>query len=170
MTAQGARVKTWFCLAWIVQHNIMVFTEVPWAQIMGRITTQAKTAPDLDTFKDTCEVWGKNSRNLQPLAVLACYSANKSNNLIIFSKPNKKPFCLMLNRSKKAEVKLQSWRPVIFHVFNFSSATRGLFWNVTIKSVVTFQKWPLVAELKLKDVKNDKPSDLQFHLRQQMIL
>ncbi len=30
-----------------------------------------------------------------------------------------------------AEVKLQIWRLVIFHIFIFSSATRGHFWNVT---------------------------------------
>ena len=34
-------------------------------------------------------------------------------------------------------MKLQIWRPVIFHNLNFSSATRGHFWNVTALFIST---------------------------------
>ena len=134
------------------------------------------------------------------------------------------------------EVRLQIWRLVIFHIFNFSSATRGHFWNVSAlfismanwskkyhsdfwntlsllnyhpeyheghlkDSVCTFCLiklpihniskiwmilfWPMVHRCKkcsdisevtsggraeIENVKNDRSSDLQCHLHQQMLL
>ena len=133
-------------------------------------------------------------------------------------------------------MRLQIWRPVVFHTFNFSSATRGYLWNLTalfssmdhwskswssdffkvlyelnyrpehhewhlkdncctflaiIKLIGHLSKigrptfWPMVHRWKkyseisevtsgggaeIENVKNDRLSDLHFHLRQQMLL